>query len=50
MHLNQLFEKDLNFFSGMQSPKNLGQIIEIANLEDSYENKGLKFLNLLKGS
>ena len=50
LHLNQLFSQDLNFFSGMQSPKNLGQMIEIANQEDSYENKGLKFLNLLKGS
>lgn len=49
-HLNQLFIQDLNFFSGMESPKNLGKLIEIANCENTCENKGLKFLNLLKGS
>lgn len=50
MRLNQLFKQDLNFFSGMENPKRLGQLIEIANREETYENKGLKFLNLLKGS
>jgi len=50
MHLNNLFKQDLNFFSGMESPKNLGRLIELANEEKTYENKGLKFLNLLKGS
>ncbi|MBQ6344797.1 MAG: hypothetical protein IJI96_01655 [Methanobrevibacter sp.] len=50
IHLNQLFNKDLNFFSGMESPRNLGKLIEIANKEESYENKGLKFLNLLQRS
>ena len=50
MHLNQLFQKDLNFFSGMENPKTLGRIIEMANREEEYENKGLKFLNLLKRS
>ena len=49
-HLNQLFSQDLNFFSGMESPKNLGKLIEMANRENTCENKGLKFLNLLKGS
>lgn len=49
-HLNQLFEQDLNFFSGMESPENLGKLIEIANRQESYENKGLEFLNLLKRS
>ena len=48
LHLNQLFNQDLNFFSGMENPRNLGKLIEIANKEESYENKGLKFLNLLK--
>ena len=42
--------KHLNFFSGMASPKDLGKLIEIANKEENYENKGLKFLNLLKRS
>ena len=46
--LNQLFKQDLNFFSGMENPKKLGQLIEIANKENTYEDKGLKFLNLLK--
>lgn len=50
VHLNQLFNQDLNFFSGMENPKTLGRIIEMANSEDEYENKGLKFLNLLKRS
>ncbi len=49
-HLNQLFDQDLNFFSGMQSPESLGKMIEIANRQESFEDKGLKFLNLLKGS
>lgn len=48
IHLNQLFNQDLNFFSGMESPKTLGKLIEIADEEETYENKGLKFLNLLK--
>ena len=48
--LNQLFKQELNFFSGMETPKKLGQLIEIANEEKTYENKGLKFLNLLKRS
>ena len=48
MTLNQLFKQDLNFFSGMENPENLGQLIEIANREKTYEEKGLKFLNLLK--
>lgn len=50
IHLNRLFKQDLNFFSGMDSPENLGRIIEMANGEDTYENKGLKFLNLLQRS
>ncbi|MBQ6099496.1 MAG: hypothetical protein IJL02_06480 [Methanobrevibacter sp.] len=50
IHLNNLFSSDLNFFSGMESPRNLGKLIEIANQEETYENKGLKFLNLLKRS
>ena len=50
MSLNQLFKQDLNFFSGMENPKKLGQLIEMANRENTYENKGLKFLNLLKRS
>lgn len=50
VHLNQLFDKDLNFFSGMENTESLGKYIEMANMEETYENKGLKFLNLIKGS
>ena len=50
VHLNNLFTQDLNFFSGMESPSDLGKLIEIADGEKTYENKGLKFLNLLKRS
>lgn len=49
-HLNQLFSHDLNFFSGMEDIKDLGKYVEIVNNEKTYENKGLKFLNLLKRS
>lgn len=47
--LNKLFKQELNFFSGMENPTQLGRLIEIANHENTYEKKGLKFLNLLKG-
>ena len=50
MHLNQLFKQDLNYFSGMENPQKLGELIEIADRETTHENKGLKFLNLIKGS
>lgn len=48
MSLNQLFNQDLNFFSGMESPQRLGELIEIANREKTYQEKGLKFINLIK--
>lgn len=50
MHLNNLFNQDLNFFSGMESPRDLGELIEMADGEKTYEDKGLKFINLLKRS
>lgn len=50
LHLNQIFKNDLNFFSGMENTQDLGKFIEIANREKNYENKGLKFLNLIKRS
>lgn len=50
MSLDKLFNQDLNFFSGMQDPKELGQLIELANREKTYHEKGLKFINLLKRS
>ncbi|MEE1129073.1 MAG: hypothetical protein UHW99_03750 [Methanobrevibacter sp.] len=50
MHLNILFDHDLNFFSGMEDLESLGHYVEIANEQNGYEDKGLKFLNLLKRS
>ena len=50
MSLDKIFNQELNFFSGMQNPQKLGQIIEMANREKTYEEKGLKFINLLKRS
>ncbi len=47
-HLFGLFSQDLNFFSGMENPQTLGKYIEMANVESSYEEKGLKFLNLIR--
>ncbi len=49
-NLNSLFSDDLNFFSGMENPKKLGEYIEIANRQEDYENKGMTFLNLLTRS
>ena len=48
LHLDKLFNENLNFFSGMENPDKLGEYIEMANREESCEKKGLKFLNLLK--
>jgi hypothetical protein len=50
MSVDKLFNQELNFFSGMQNPKKLGQLIELANREKTYQEKGLKFINLLKRS
>lgn len=43
-----LTNENLNFFSSMQSEEKLGQIIEMANKKDSYEEKGQEFLRLLR--
>lgn len=49
-NLDNVFEENLNFFSGMESPNQLGKIIEMANEENTYQNKGLKFLNIINRS
>ena len=49
-NLNYLFNENLNFFSCMKNPTQLGKIIETANNESNYHNKGLKFLKLINGS
>lgn len=44
---NVLFEKQ-EFFSSMKSKKELGQIIESANREPTFEKKAEKFLSLIR--
>lgn len=49
-NLTKMFQEELNFFSGMKNPTELGKLIEIANQENNYQQKGLKFLKLINGS
>ena len=49
-NLDNIFEENLNFFSGMENPAQLGKLIETANKENTYQDKGLKFLNLINRS
>jgi len=44
----KLLVEDREFFSSMQSKKRLGEIIEIANRETTYEAKAKRFLELLR--
>ncbi len=45
-----LITKDREFFSSMLSKRRLGEIIEIANKEQTYEGKAQRFLKLLRES
>ncbi|MBU4077150.1 MAG: hypothetical protein KKI06_10675 [Euryarchaeota archaeon] len=45
--IESLLSEDWNFFSSMRSNKELGQIIELANREKTYEKKGEVFLRLI---
>jgi hypothetical protein len=45
-----LLKEEREFFSSMQTKKRLGEIIEIANRESTYEAKAQRFLELLRGS
>lgn len=47
-YLNKLLKEEREFFSGMKTKKKLGEIIEIANREGTYEKKAEKFLSLLR--
>ena len=47
--LESLLSEERNFFSSMKSNKELGQIIELANREKTYEKMGEIFLELIKG-
>jgi len=46
----ELLKEEREFFSSMQTQKKLGEIIEIANKETTYEAKAVKFLELLRDS
>lgn len=46
----ELLKEERSFFSSMQTEKRLGEIIEIANKEETYEAKAQRFLKLLKVS
>lgn len=46
--LELLLSEDRNYFSSMKSRTELGQIIELANKEQTYEKKGEVFLKLIK--
>jgi len=46
--LDELLSKEMEFFSSMKSKKELGQIIEIANRETTYEQKAEEFLKLIR--
>ncbi len=43
-----LLKEDREFFSSMKNKKRLGELIELADKESSYEAKGQKFLELLR--
>ena len=47
-HVDILLDEDLNFFSSMKTKDELGQIIEIADKEKTYEKKAEIFLKLLR--
>jgi len=47
-NLRRLFSEELEFFSSMKSKKDLGQVIEIANKESTFEKKAEKFLSLIR--
>ncbi len=44
-----LLKEDMMFFAGMKSKNELGNFIETANKEETYEKKAEKFLNLMRG-
>lgn len=48
--LEELLTEDREFFSSMKTKTELGRIIEIANREETYEQKAEKFLVLIRES
>ena len=47
-YIIQVLKQDAQFFYSAQSPKRLGEIIEVSNQEHTYEAKAQKFLELLQ--
>lgn len=48
-HIVPLLDNDKEFFSSMKSPKRIGELIEMANKQLTFEAKGTEFLKLLRG-
>ena len=48
-YLLNLLKEEKTFFAGMETKKELGRFIEIANRENTYEKKAEKFLSLMRG-
>lgn len=44
-----LLKEERTFFAGMKTRKELGEIITVANKEDTYEKKAETFLSLMRG-
>ena len=44
-----LLKEERTFFAGMKTRKELGEIITVANRENSYEKKAERFLTLMRG-
>jgi len=47
--LDELFGEEREFFSSMRTKDELGEFIEVANREVTYEKKAEKFLTLIRG-
>lgn len=46
-NINLLLNEDLNFFSSMKTKKQLGELIDLSNMEKTFEEKAEKFLKLI---
>jgi hypothetical protein len=46
--ISKILSEERNFFSSMKSDRELGQIIEIANRQKTYEEKAQMFLRLIR--
>lgn len=46
--LHELLQEEREFFSSMRTKRELGEIVEVANHQDTYHNKADKFLALIR--